>query len=152
LSYPVKSVSDGCRFTVVGCEVDFTCRTRGLGGEEICQYQFVRIQFRCTLSTVILLIVMCEERTSIGSSISSALNSCRTNALAFPTPSGLVSANRDALGRGWCGIRAIVVGGVAGSSGWEEISDDGRLRSLGSLVEVKGDMAAENFLWRVESM
>jgi len=49
-------------------------------------------------------------------------------------------------------MRAFVIGGVAGSSGWDEISDDGRLRSLGSLVEVKGAMAAENDFRKVENM
>ena len=43
-------------------------------------------------------------------------------------------------------------GHLGGSFGWEEISDEGRLRSLGSLVEVKEDKAPEMVFCTAESM
>lgn len=91
-----------------------------------------------------------EDRTSIGSSSSAAPKFWSRNALAVPPLCVLVSVCEDGLDRER-GIRAVV-GGVAGSFGWDEISEEGRWRSLGSLVGANADRAPESVFWRVESM
>lgn len=50
-----------------------------------------------------------------------------------------------------CGIEASG-GDPAGSFGGEEISDEGRLRSLGSLAEEKDKRALEMVFWKAEIM